>query len=49
MGSYHETKYVEELLKFIDVERIINTKLIFTNPLVEVIKREINGKGRRNT
>lgn len=49
MGAYHETKYLEELNKFIDVERIINTKLIFTNPLVEIIKRERNEKPRRNT
>jgi len=39
MGMYHETKYSEELSRFIEVEKIINSKMIFTNPLVETIKR----------
>lgn len=45
MGRYHETKYAEELTRFIEVEKLINTKMIFTNPLVETVKRE-GGKAK---
>lgn len=49
MGMYHETKYSEELSRFIEVEKIINSKMIFTNPLVETIKRQANnGKKQKN-
>jgi hypothetical protein len=47
MGKYHETKYAEELSRFIDVEKLINAKMVFTNPLVETVKREGNRARQR--